>query len=63
MEGFNFDFNLSLGHKSQEVLLAEIMRGCQLVGEFGKKIKEANNGYCPDVCITFNFTEEEVRPK
>ncbi len=63
MEGFNFNFNLSLGHKSQEVLLAEIMRGCQLIYEFGKRIQENNNGYCPNVCITFNFTEEEVRPK
>lgn len=59
MEGFNFTFNLSLGHKSQEVLLEEIMRGARLVGAFGQRIKEKNNGYCPDCCITFNFNEGE----
>ena len=59
MEGFNFNFNLSLGHKSQEVLLEEIMRGAQLVSEFEKKVKNKNKGYCPDCCITFNFTEKE----
>ena len=55
MEGFNFTFNLSLGHKSQEVLLDELTRGIRLVGEFGRRVQEKNNGYCPDCCITFNF--------
>jgi len=59
MEGFNFTFNLSLGHKSQEVLLEEIMRGLRLVGALGQRIKEKNMGYCPDCCITFNFNEGE----
>ena len=59
MGGFNFTFNFSLGHKSQEVLLEEIMRGVRLVGALEQRIKEKNNGYCPDCCITFNFNEGE----
>ena len=59
MEGFKFNFNLSLGRKSQEVLLEEIRRGAQLVSEFEKKVKDKNGGYCPDCSITFNFTEKE----
>ena len=59
MEGFNFNFNLSLGHKSQEVLVAEIIRGCQLVSAFGERLQKENNGYCPECCITFNFNEGE----
>ena len=59
MYGMNFKFNISLGHKSQEVLLDEIRRGALLVSEFEKKVKEKNGGFCPDCGITFNFFEGE----